>query len=206
MAFADIRDDKEYWKDESEYQSSLGGKFCRLRLLTQVDTPDLGLDVLCARGLTAAPQGPVRLRGEILSYIETKFSNADRDDFFPEALDSTAVEFEGMKKQITVNKYERSSIARAKCIECHGYICATCKFDFEKEYGEIGREFIHVHHVRPISSIGKSYRIDYEKDLIPICPNCHAMLHRKLNGKELSIDELRELVAARRKQGIPSRT
>jgi 5-methylcytosine-specific restriction protein A len=27
--------------------------------------------------------------------------------------------------------------------------------------------------------IGPNYQINPEKDLIPVCPNCHAMLHRK---------------------------
>lgn len=33
-----------------------------------------------------------------------------------------------------------------------------------------------------------------KKDLIPVCPNCHAMLHRKINGVEISTDELKIIV------------
>jgi 5-methylcytosine-specific restriction protein A len=58
-------------------------------------------------------------------------------------------------------------------------------------YGEIGRGFIHVHHVVPISSIGESYKVDPAKDLVPVCPNCHAMLHRGKGGKVLTVEELR---------------
>ena len=65
-----------------------------------------------------------------------------------------------------------------------------CGFDFEKTYGEIGKGFIHVHHIVPVSEIGESYRVDYEKDLIPVCPNCHAMLHRK-GG---SVEGLKEII------------
>ena len=52
-------------------------------------------------------------------------------------------------------------------------------FDFEQTYGEIGKGFIHVHHLTPVSSIGKEYRLNPQTDLVPVCPNCHNMLHRK---------------------------
>lgn len=59
--------------------------------------------------------------------------------------------FEGTKKQITVNAYERNSKARKECINEYGYKCTICKFNFEKVYGEIGKDFIHVHHIKPLS-------------------------------------------------------
>jgi len=60
--------------------------------------------------------------------------------------------------------------------------------------GEIGNEFIHVHHLTPIHKIGKEYKVDYKNDLIPVCPNCHSMLHRKFNGNEPTIDELKKMI------------
>jgi 5-methylcytosine-specific restriction protein A len=100
--------------------------------------------------------------------------------------------FEGIKKQITVKKYERSSIARKRCIELNGVRCQVCGIQFDEIYGEIGTGFIHIHHRIPISKIGKTYKIDYEKDLIPVCPNCHAMLHRRPDG--IDIDELKSML------------
>lgn len=99
---------------------------------------------------------------------------------------------EGAKKQVFVNRYERSSEARQKCLEHFGYSCAACAFDFLKRYGERGRHFIHVHHIVPISSIGENYTIDAVKDLRPICPNCHAMLHR--TEPPCSIEDLKQLM------------
>ena len=58
-------------------------------------------------------------------------------------------------------------------------MCHICGFDFEKTYGAVGKRFIHVHHITPVSELGPDYRINPEKDLIPVCPNCHAMLHRR---------------------------
>ncbi|WP_343288006.1 HNH endonuclease [Turicibacter bilis] len=96
-----------------------------------------------------------------------------------EIIEDNEVYYEGSVTTVKVNKYERNQEARRKCIEIHGCQCKICGFDFEKTYGEAGKGLIHVHHVVPISSIKEQYQIDYEKDLIPVCPNCHAMIHRK---------------------------
>jgi hypothetical protein len=118
----------------------------------------------------------------------------DNDSFFPELVPAELEIHEGLKKQVTVNQYERSRVARTKCIERHGCDCKVCGFNFSEFYGELGSGFIHVHHVKPLHTIGKDYKVDYENDLIPVCPNCHAMLHRKFNGSELSLDELRKII------------
>lgn len=103
---------------------------------------------------------------------------------------------EGAVKRVSVNAYERNPVARKQCIRAHGCRCAACGFDFESVYGEIGRGFIHVHHLRPLSSIGESYVLDPVRDLIPLCPNCHAMVHR--SNPPATIDALRELINGRR--------
>jgi 5-methylcytosine-specific restriction protein A len=84
---------------------------------------------------------------------------------------------EGASKTVSVNVYERNAKARKKCIAHHGYNCSVCDFNFREEYGSIGENFIHVHHVIPLGEIRKEYELDPVKDLIPICPNCHAMIH-----------------------------
>lgn len=61
-------------------------------------------------------------------------------------------------------------------------------------YGELGKEFIHVHHIVPLHEIKETYKVDYRKDLGPICPNCHAMLHRKIDDRTLDIAELKEII------------
>ncbi len=85
---------------------------------------------------------------------------------------------EGGKSRVTVNRYERDRKARNRCLEHYGYDCQVCGLNFEKEYGEIGRKFIHVHHIKPVSKIDEKYEIDPIEDLRPVCPNCHAMIHR----------------------------
>lgn len=98
--------------------------------------------------------------------------------------------FEGVTRQISVNSYERSPYARQQCIAHYGCRCAVCGFDFEPAYGELGTGFIHVHHLKPWSEIREEYEIDPIADLRPICPNCHAMIHRGV--EMMSIEDLRE--------------
>lgn len=99
---------------------------------------------------------------------------------------------EGLVKKIQVNAYERDQKARQKCIEHYGTDCSVCGFNFGKSFGKLGEGFIHVHHLTPISDIGKEYIVNPIKDLRPVCPNCHAMLHRK--NPPFSIQELKQIL------------
>lgn len=99
---------------------------------------------------------------------------------------------EGVLRTIKVNVYERSPKARNICISYYGAKCVACGFDFQKVYGEIGRGLIHVHHLIPISKLKKKYHIDPIKDLRPVCPNCHAIIHR--NQEPLSIEKLKKII------------
>ena len=94
--------------------------------------------------------------------------------------------------KIYVNKYERNPLARRICIEHYGAVCSVCGFNFEQKYGEIGKGFIHVHHIIQMSELQKGYQLDPIKDLMPVCPNCHAILHRK--NPILKISELKDLI------------
>jgi 5-methylcytosine-specific restriction protein A len=116
----------------------------------------------------------------------------NKNDFiYPDDIENDNL-FEGTKKQITVNAYERSSQARQECINKYGYKCVICDFDFEKIYGDIGKNFIHVHHIKPLSEIDEKYKINPIEDLRPVCPNCHAMLHKRKPA--YSIEEIKDKI------------
>jgi len=102
---------------------------------------------------------------------------------------------EGAKRKIVVNAYERNPLARAACIAHHGRRCQVCGVDLGERFGEIADGFIHVHHVVPIASIGRSYKVDPIRDLVPVCPTCHAVIH--LQVPPLSVAEAKALLAAR---------
>jgi len=98
---------------------------------------------------------------------------------------------EGNPRKITIKTYKRSSDAKRVCLEYYGYDCFICGFNFEKTFGKLGKGFIHVHHLRPLSEIDGEYEINPIKDLRPVCANCHAMLHRK--NPPYSIEELKNI-------------
>jgi 5-methylcytosine-specific restriction protein A len=110
----------------------------------------------------------------------------------PEELPATEEFLEGNAQLVAVNIFERNQAARTACLRHLGFACVVCGFDFEKFYGELGREFIHVHHIKPLSEIGKEYKVDPINDLCPVCPNCHAMLHKRTPTSTVS--ELRKLI------------
>jgi 5-methylcytosine-specific restriction protein A len=103
------------------------------------------------------------------------------DDSHPpliaEELPSDELFTEGAARQILVNAYERDRRARQLCIEHYGARCFTCGLSFEERYGPEAAGIIHVHHIIPLSEIGESYQVDPIKDLCPVCPNCHAVIH-----------------------------
>ena len=102
---------------------------------------------------------------------------------------------EGEARRVLSTEYERDRRNREICISHHGAKCSICGFDFGATYGPVGEGFIHVHHIVPISKLGPGYRIDPVNDLIPVCPNCHAILHRF--DPPMSPDELKTLLTQR---------
>jgi 5-methylcytosine-specific restriction protein A len=115
-------------------------------------------------------------------------SDEQRPEVLPEEITDPTHFIEGATKSIFVNVYERNPQARKTCIAKHGVACAVCGFDFAKIYGEIGEGFIHIHHLKQLADIGVEYELNPIEDLRPVCPNCHAMLHRRRPA--YSIEEL----------------
>lgn len=182
--------DINYWGEKHTPKGATNPEelYHRLKLLGRTTSQSLHITELQKRGMKGVPQGPRKLYGSLLEYVLDVFmvSQTDYDEIpNPETV------FEGAKREIVVNRYERNREAREKCIAAHGCKCVVCGMDFEKVYGPIGRGYIHVHHIVPLSSIGKEYELDPINDLIPVCPNCHAMLHRK--DPPYDVDDLKEL-------------
>ena len=103
---------------------------------------------------------------------------------------------EGTRTIVPVSRYERNPAARAACLAVFGSICRVCLFDFETQFGPEGRGIIHVHHLKELSSFDEEHFVDVLTDLIPLCPNCHTMIHSR--SPEYAIDELRNLLPSQR--------
>lgn len=103
---------------------------------------------------------------------------------------------EGASSKVLVNKYERNPKNRSACLKHYGSSCMVCGFDFGTEYGEFASDFIHVHHIIPVSQMGLDYVVDPIKDLIPLCPNCHSAVH--LENPPISPERLKEKLLGRK--------
>ena len=97
----------------------------------------------------------------------------------PEEVMEPELLIEGALSEIQVNAYGRNHQAREVCIRHHGAVCVACDFNFGETYGAIAQGLIHVHHIVPLSEIGREYVLNPITDLIPLCPNCHAAVHRR---------------------------
>jgi predicted HNH restriction endonuclease len=98
---------------------------------------------------------------------------------------------EGKVVQVFVNRYERNQSARIKCIAHYGHKCQVCGIDFGETYGDIADGFIHVHHKTQLADIGDEYEVDPINDLVPLCANCHSVVH--LTKPALTIEEIKKL-------------
>jgi len=133
------------------------------------------------------------LREELFdALVELELLDESNSALFPEVVESQKNMYEGKLTQVTINKFERNHTARLKCIEHYGNNCSVCEISFAEIYGEIGEGVIHVHHIVELSQIGKEYKVDPIKDLRPVCPNCHTMLHRKKPA--FKIEDLKKII------------
>ena len=152
-----------------------------------IGNPELSYSRLQDLGIKSQLQGGIKVQDKILMHILDNF------DVVFDDLSQTYTE--GKSHSTSITTYERNQLAKDECLNHYGYNCQICGTNFEDKYGEVGKNFIHVHHVEFISSFGGiEHEIEPIKGLIPVCPNCHAMLHRKLNGKYLTPEELKAMI------------
>jgi 5-methylcytosine-specific restriction protein A len=172
--------------DQPAIQSLTGGS-CRVHIFTRSNDRDPFL----YEGIAVAKK--VELTVPVKVVWQFTEAGGRRPELPPEEVVTPALYVEGATRTVTVNVYERDPAARRACIAHHGTHCSACSVDLGEVYGELGQGFIHVHHVKELSSIGKEYEVDPVKDLRPLCPNCHAIAHRV--SPSLTVEQLKELLA-----------
>ena len=86
---------------------------------------------------------------------------------------------EGSSYEYMQTYYERNKKNRHLALKYHGRQCKICNFQNDEVFGETSKDIIEVHHTTPISQLGEGYKLDIHKDLVPLCPNCHAFVHTK---------------------------
>lgn len=153
-----------------------------------------------------SPQGSgITIRQEIVDDLEKlwfDFLKTYNGRYYP--FENSEVETlrypEGAAYEVRLTRYERNPQARKDCLLHWGYACQVCETDFEKVYGEIGKDYIHVHHVNPLCIVRSLQNIDPIFDLRPVCPNCHAMLHKRENP--FTIEELRNIIKEQKNNSV----
>ena len=134
----------------------------------------------------------VKKRKEVYEKYLNLIDEKPLEILYPDEVDIEIEYSEGKTKKVLVNAYERNPEARKKCIEYFGLNCQVCDFNFRDKFGDLGKDFIHVHHKIDIATIGNEYSVNPLTDLIPVCPNCHSMLHKK--NPAYSLDELKTII------------
>lgn len=133
------------------------------------------------RGLEEWARGVERVVWHVPDSERTLVSSADIAD---------ELYVEGAQITILTDRFERSKAARKRCIAAHGSACAICGVDFGVLYGEQFAGKIEVHHKKPLSEIREGYEVDPINDLVPVCPNCHMVIHSKQGSEPYTIEEV----------------
>jgi len=141
-------------------------------------------DVWVPKGISAIP-GYVQVLINSVEYIPPIQQS-------PTAGAKHRIHYEGNPVSVTLTRYERDRSARDECLKHYGHNCIICGFNFGETYGEIACEMIHVHHLIPIRDIGQNYIIDPIRDMRPVCPNCHAVVHKR--KPPFKVDEIRRMM------------
>jgi 5-methylcytosine-specific restriction protein A len=183
-----------FWSDKDQYYSGFVTFYARLKLLEEYPNDIFPLHKLHEHGYQGDPRSVRECKDELLLDFLLHPHQVNNDSIYdvdyPVNDDKL---YEGALLTLKANKYERNQKARLECVKKKGYRCLVCGCDFETVYGDIGKNFIHVHHLTPISSIGKKYELNVDTDLVPVCPNCHYMLHRK--NPPYTIEELKDVLS-----------
>lgn len=99
---------------------------------------------------------------------------------------------EGAVRTIMVNAYERNTAARRVCIAHWGLRCSACSLLMSEKYGPRAADLIHVHHLDPLALADGERAVDPIRDLRPVCPNCHAVMH--VEDPPLTIEHVKAML------------
>jgi hypothetical protein len=135
----------------------------------------------------------------VMTGLAREFGGLD-DDSFSEAAERRDVDpieyLERDPRKVLAIAYDRNRFARQACIDHYGARCFICGWEPGALFGEEFAGVIHVHHRTPVSVNRAAHRISPVQDLVPVCPNCHALIHA--GGRTRSADEIAAMFRTRR--------
>ncbi|QZE25963.1 HNH endonuclease [Brevibacterium sp. K72] len=112
--------------------------------------------------------------------------SGDHAEVTPETLERTdpgaalAAQEGGLRAVVSYHRERDPELRAAKLdlIASQGLLveCEVCTFNFGSFYGELGEDYIEVHHSTPRQESGMT--ATKLQDLVLLCANCHRMIHR----------------------------
>ena len=195
-----------YKGQQYEAHFQLDPQLKRVRLFWKADFVDLlknslpGWFVAFSKGKDVDAEPPImrfEMTGVDRKYeVALIFPDDIEQDIESEISEEYQPKKEGTVKLYYGKRYERDPANRKKALEIHGVNCVVCGFNFEKVYGERGKGFIEVHHAQPLGSLDEEQIVDPLTDLVPVCANCHRMIHRRKEDI-LTIEKIKKLACAK---------
>lgn len=176
------------WRAAISFYGKFAGKICA----------ELNVDSATKLAVLARPykssglEYGLCLRPSVIEALKELGVNGRDSWSFQEELDAERPLTEGASYTVKVSAFERNPVARQKCVEHYGCNCVVCGFNFGAAYGSAADGYTHVHHLKPLASVGEEYVIDPIKDLCPVCPNCHAVIH--LRQPPYGIEEVKTML------------
>jgi len=145
---------------------------------------------LSVNGKTKATR--VLIRNKKFGNRAKKQNNKEQNKQIRGKPSNTDLLHEGFKRSTTFAKHERSKKNREAAIQKHGVVCFGCQKAMAEIYGKIADGYIHIHHVQPISEYSSARKPNIN-ELVPLCPNCHAVVH--LEKPPITIEQLQKLIS-----------
>jgi predicted HNH restriction endonuclease len=176
------------WNAANLHYGKFAGKLCNELKVA----PTTNLSVLVEFFKASGSEYELRLRPSVIEALRMLGIGDQGTWSFQEELGIEKPLIEGASFTVQVSAFERNPVARQKCVTHYGKNCAVCGFNFGTAYGSSAGDYIHVHHLKPLASIGEEYVIDPIKDLRPVCANCHAVIH--LRQPPYSIEEVKGML------------
>lgn len=149
--------------------------------------------VLAVEGPAGIVKGfPWQLRPEVVEALDNMSANG-LAGMQSDEISAQAPLTEGGLITARGQRARRATGAREACLSAHDPpVCQVCGIDFARTYGPAFADCLHVHHLNPMRDATEAREVNPGVDLVPVCPNCHAVIHA--GGGVRSIEEVRALL------------
>ena len=177
------------WSAANLHYGKFAGKLCK-EMCVSLNT---NLWVLVEFSKLSCSEWELHLRQPVIEALRELGIGRGDNRLFQEELGVEHPLVEGTSFTVKVSVFERNPVARQKCIAYYGTNCFVCGFSFSAAYGRYAENYIHIHHLIPLASIGKQYIINPITDLRPVCANCHSVIH--LRQPPYGIAEIKSMLS-----------